>query len=113
MTLIDLGSSLHGLRLGIEVWELLAALSVGMKLKQGCWIELLIRVRTIFSPHCVEPFKTVKRFQFSLLKDYIASLETLDNGKTFENAQGDVDGSVGCLKYFAGEVIVNVSLKQN
>jgi len=35
-------------------------------------------------------------------KDYIASLETLDNGKTFENAQGDVDGSVGCLKYFAG-----------
>ena len=87
MTLIDLGSSLQGLRLGIEVWELLAALSVGMRLKQGCWIELLIMVSTDFSPHCVEPFKTVNRFIFSLVKDYIASLETLDNGKTFENAQ--------------------------
>jgi len=35
-------------------------------------------------------------------REYIASLETLDNGKTYDNALGDVDFSVMCLRYFAG-----------
>lgn len=35
-------------------------------------------------------------------REYIASLETVDNGKTYENALGDVDFSVMCLRYFAG-----------
>lgn len=32
----------------------------------------------------------------------IASLETLDNGKSFQKAQFDVHGCVGVLRYFAG-----------
>ncbi|CAG0883572.1 unnamed protein product [Darwinula stevensoni] len=35
-------------------------------------------------------------------KDYLASLETLDNGKPVENAASDVDASIGTLRYFAG-----------
>jgi len=34
--------------------------------------------------------------------DYIASLETLDNGKTFSEAVGDIKGSVKCFRYYAG-----------
>eukprot|EP00095_Tigriopus_kingsejongensis_P005302 maker-scaffold337_size202799-snap-gene-0.23 protein:Tk05302 transcript:maker-scaffold337_size202799-snap-gene-0.23-mRNA-1 annotation:"retinal dehydrogenase 1" len=33
---------------------------------------------------------------------YIASLDTLDNGKPYATALEDVDGSVDCLRYFAG-----------
>jgi len=32
----------------------------------------------------------------------VANLEALDNGKTFESACGDVQHSVGCLRYYAG-----------
>lgn len=34
--------------------------------------------------------------------DYIAALDTIDNGKPFESAKDDVSGSVGVLRYFAG-----------
>ena len=34
--------------------------------------------------------------------DYIAKLDTLDNGKPLSTAQDDVEYSVGCLRYFAG-----------
>lgn len=34
--------------------------------------------------------------------DYLASIETLDNGKTFASSQGDISASVGCLRYYAG-----------
>lgn len=35
-------------------------------------------------------------------KDYIAKLETLDNGKPLAEAEFDVDCSIACLKYYAG-----------
>ena len=35
-------------------------------------------------------------------KDYLARLETVDNGKTFEDAIGDVDQSISTFNYFAG-----------
>ncbi|XP_032664219.1 retinal dehydrogenase 1 [Odontomachus brunneus] len=34
--------------------------------------------------------------------DYIASLETLDNGKTYANAVGDIRASVAFFRYYAG-----------
>ncbi|KAK0099020.1 hypothetical protein PV326_009771 [Microctonus aethiopoides] len=34
--------------------------------------------------------------------NYIANLETLDNGKTFSDSVGDVHASVGTLRYYAG-----------
>lgn len=34
--------------------------------------------------------------------DYLASVETLDNGKTFASSQGDVKASVEVLRYYAG-----------
>lgn len=34
--------------------------------------------------------------------DYIAKLDTVDNGKPFSTALEDVDYSIGCLRYFAG-----------
>ena len=34
--------------------------------------------------------------------DYIAQLETLDNGKPLSTSQEDVEYSVACLRYFAG-----------
>ncbi|XP_012276784.1 retinal dehydrogenase 1 [Orussus abietinus] len=34
--------------------------------------------------------------------DYIASVETLDNGKTFSNAIDDVHSSIAVLRYYAG-----------
>jgi len=39
-----------------------------------------------------------------LTQEYLASLETLDNGKTYENALGDVDASVAYLRYSAGKI---------
>ena len=30
--------------------------------------------------------------------DYIAQLDTIDNGKPFDTAQEDVEGSVDCLR---------------
>jgi len=41
----------------------------------------------------------------SLMKrdqDYLAQLDTLDNGKTFASAQADVEQSISTLEYFAG-----------
>jgi len=35
-------------------------------------------------------------------KEYIARLDTVDNGKTFENAIGDVDQSISTFEYFGG-----------
>ncbi|XP_013788834.1 retinal dehydrogenase 1-like isoform X2 [Limulus polyphemus] len=35
-------------------------------------------------------------------KDYIASLETIDCGKTFRNARGDVEFGIKTIQYFAG-----------
>lgn len=34
--------------------------------------------------------------------DYIATLETLDNGKTYANAVDDIQASVAFLRYYAG-----------
>ncbi|XP_074111312.1 aldehyde dehydrogenase X, mitochondrial [Cotesia typhae] len=34
--------------------------------------------------------------------DYLASLETLDNGKTFESSVGDIQASAATLRYYAG-----------
>ncbi|XP_044013088.1 aldehyde dehydrogenase X, mitochondrial-like [Aphidius gifuensis] len=34
--------------------------------------------------------------------NYISSLEALDNGKTFESAVGDMEASIGTLRYYAG-----------
>ncbi|XP_011148936.1 retinal dehydrogenase 1 [Harpegnathos saltator] len=34
--------------------------------------------------------------------DYIATLETLDNGKTYANAVGDIQASIAFLRYYAG-----------
>ena len=34
--------------------------------------------------------------------EYIAQLDTLDNGKPFDTAVEDVDYSVACLRYYAG-----------
>jgi len=34
--------------------------------------------------------------------DYIAALESLDNGKNLENAKGDITFSVAVFRYFAG-----------
>lgn len=34
--------------------------------------------------------------------NYIANLETLDNGKTFSDSVGDVYASAGTLRYYAG-----------
>ena len=34
--------------------------------------------------------------------EYIAQLDTLDNGKPFTTALEDVEGSVACLRYYAG-----------
>ncbi|XP_015110396.1 aldehyde dehydrogenase X, mitochondrial [Diachasma alloeum] len=34
--------------------------------------------------------------------EYIANLEALDNGKTYLSALGDIQASVGCLRYYAG-----------
>ena len=35
-------------------------------------------------------------------REYIAKLDTVDNGKTFNDAKGDVDQSISTLEYFAG-----------
>jgi len=35
-------------------------------------------------------------------KEYIAKLDTVDNGKTFESSLGDVDQSISTFQYFAG-----------
>ena len=35
-------------------------------------------------------------------REYIAKLDTVDNGKTFSDAKGDVDQSISTLEYFAG-----------
>lgn len=34
--------------------------------------------------------------------DYIATLETLDNGKTYANAVDDIQASITFLRYYAG-----------
>lgn len=34
--------------------------------------------------------------------DYLASLETLDNGKPYADSLGDIGASVGCFRYYAG-----------
>lgn len=34
--------------------------------------------------------------------DYIATLETLDNGKTYTNAVDDVKAGIATLRYYAG-----------
>jgi len=34
--------------------------------------------------------------------DYIATLEALDNGKTYTNAVEDIQGSIAVLRYYAG-----------
>ncbi|OXU22283.1 hypothetical protein TSAR_006021 [Trichomalopsis sarcophagae] len=34
--------------------------------------------------------------------DYLASIETLDNGKTFADSKGDISASIECLRYYAG-----------
>jgi acyl-CoA reductase-like NAD-dependent aldehyde dehydrogenase len=34
--------------------------------------------------------------------DYIASLETLDNGKPFKDSVGDIMGAVNSIRYYAG-----------
>lgn len=34
--------------------------------------------------------------------DYIASLETLDNGKTYASAVDDIKASIAFLRYYAG-----------
>ncbi|XP_072754527.1 aldehyde dehydrogenase 1A1 [Anoplolepis gracilipes] len=34
--------------------------------------------------------------------NYIAALETLDNGKTYANAVEDIKASIACLRYYAG-----------
>ena len=47
-----------------------------------------------------------QNFAFFLQQEYIASLETADNGKTYANALGDVDFSVMCLRYFAGPLFL-------
>ncbi|KAH6971482.1 aldehyde dehydrogenase domain-containing protein [Ilyonectria sp. MPI-CAGE-AT-0026] len=35
-------------------------------------------------------------------KELLAAVESLDNGKSINNARGDVDGVIGCLRYYAG-----------
>ncbi|XP_043284639.1 retinal dehydrogenase 1-like [Venturia canescens] len=35
-------------------------------------------------------------------QEYIANIETLDNGKTFASSLGDIEASVGTLRYYAG-----------
>jgi len=35
-------------------------------------------------------------------QEYIASLETLDNGKPYSDSLGDVEGSADCILYYAG-----------
>lgn len=34
--------------------------------------------------------------------DYIATLETRDNGKTYASAVGDIEAGIACLRYYAG-----------
>lgn len=34
--------------------------------------------------------------------DYIATLETLDNGKTYASAVGDIQAGIAFLHYYAG-----------
>ena len=34
--------------------------------------------------------------------EYLASIETLDNGKTYESSMGDIQASVGVMRYYAG-----------
>ncbi|KAM5342044.1 hypothetical protein ACJ41O_015075 [Fusarium nematophilum] len=35
-------------------------------------------------------------------KELLAAVESLDNGKSINNARGDVDAVIGCLRYYAG-----------
>lgn len=35
-------------------------------------------------------------------KELLAAVESLDNGKSINNARGDVDAVVGCLRYYGG-----------
>ena len=39
---------------------------------------------------------------FLLKHNYCKSLETLDNGKTFSDAVGDIRMSAKCFRYYAG-----------
>jgi aldehyde dehydrogenase (NAD+) len=34
--------------------------------------------------------------------ELLAAVESLDNGKAFSMAQGDVAGAAGCLRYYGG-----------
>ena len=43
--------------------------------------------------------------------EYIAKLDTLDNGKPLTTAIEDVEGSVACLRYFAGKYSLLLKLK--
>ena len=39
---------------------------------------------------------------FEQESDTLSSIESLDNGKAFNMAQGDVAASAGCLRYYGG-----------
>ncbi len=35
-------------------------------------------------------------------RDLLAAIESLDNGKSITLARGDVDGVIGCIRYYGG-----------
>lgn len=34
--------------------------------------------------------------------EYLASIEALNNGKTYVSAKGDIEASIQCIRYYAG-----------
>ena len=53
--------------------------------------------RLISSPILLQFCDLMERDQ-----DYLASLDTLDNGKPYSEAAVDLDMSIKCLRYYAG-----------
>jgi len=48
--------------------------------------------------------KLIHKFCDLLERDleYLASLETVDNGKTYADSEGDIQGAIGVMRYYAG-----------
>lgn len=45
-------------------------------------------------------YKLVTLMEESLEK--LAAVESMDNGKAINGARGDIEGAIGCLRYYAG-----------